>query len=161
MQITNSLASAGGTLHKVYNYWKLLSPSKRRRLNASFQSQNVDRLNFFSPFLSYLYNVKKLDSTPKCVDDTSRISGCFSRNCFQENYLFLGNIMHAVSMTTSPQDIYPWEKSKGLWQQYHDLQLMTTMWRWATGKLTSTHNSVPVEIFRFLRTSFLPAWWMR
>ena len=89
MQITNSLASAGGTLHKVYNYWKLLSPSKRRRLNASFQSQNVDRLNFFSPFLSYLYNVKKLDSTPKCVDDTSRISGCFSRNCFQENYPFL------------------------------------------------------------------------
>ena len=38
---------------------------------------------------------------------------------------------------------------------------MTIMWRWATGKLTTTHNSVPVEIFRFLRTSFLRAWWMR
>ena len=38
---------------------------------------------------------------------------------------------------------------------------MTIMWRWATGKLTTTHNSVPVEIFRFLRTSFLPARWMR
>ena len=119
MQIANSLASTGGTLHKVYNYWKLLSPSKRR-LTASFQSQNVDRLNFFSPFLSHLYNVKKLDSKPKCVDETSRISGCFSRNCFHENYFFLGNIVHAVSMTTSPQDIYPREKSKGLWQQYDD-----------------------------------------
>lgn len=148
MQIANSLAYTGGTLHKVYHYWKLLSPSKRRRLNASLQFQKVDRLNFFTPFLSHLYNVEKLDSKPKCVDETSRISGCFSRNCFQENYFFLGNTVHAVSMTTSPQDIYPREKSKGLWQKYDDFQLMTIMWRWATGKLTTTHNSVPVEIFQ-------------
>ena len=81
----------------------------------------------------------------------------FFSELFQENYFFLGNIVHAVSMTTSPHDIYPREKSKGLWQQYEDFQLMTIMWRWATGKLTTTNNSVPVEMFRFLTTSFLPA----
>ena len=81
MQIANSLVSTRGTSHNFYNYVTLTSSSKRRGLNVSFWSQNVDRLTFFTPFLSYLYNVKKLDS--KRVDENSRISVCFSRNSFK------------------------------------------------------------------------------
>ena len=43
----------------------------------------------FTPFLSHLYNVKKLDSNPKCVDETSRISGCFLGTVFKKITSFL------------------------------------------------------------------------
>ena len=149
MQIANSLA--GGTSYKVYNNWKLLSPSKRRRLNASFQSQNVDFLT--------CTRLKNKTLNPNLSIKNSRL---FFPELFSRK-LLLSWIYYACSLryNITTGYVYPREKSKGLWQQYYDFQLMTTMRRWATGKLTTTHNSVPVEIFRFLRTSFLPAWWMR
>jgi len=91
MQIANSLASTGGTSHSLQLLKVACTVEKKETECVSSVSKGRPTEFLFTSFLSHLYNVKKLDSKPKGVDETSRISGCFSRNCFQENYFFLGN----------------------------------------------------------------------